>query len=357
MQNLNLSNRMLVGFLLLTAQTLGNAQSPINSDEQWAAINLQVTDELVIPAYQNLAESAQLLRDVTVNFCEVPDEDSLLAARQAFNASMDNWQTIQHIQFGPVTYFNWNFRMQYWPDERGTANRQFTALLAAENEDILSADNFARQSVGVQGLPTLERLLYEETALADFQSTPYSCRLAVTVANNILEISTGVTERWTDEYRAVVMDPVSGGVYENSQDLSIEFLRALQEALAKIRDLKLSPVVGESLDSLRVRSAESWRSERSLRNIQLNLAALETLFMSYSLAFQETDVNAVLSAFSQMQETLTELPASFAAISQDAVLYAQLQELFEQADTLHEALESAIKNTELYLGFNSLDGD
>ncbi len=357
MQVVNFTYRLLFGLLVLSAQTIASAQDQISSDEQWAAINLQVTDELVIPAYRDLADKAQQLLESTTAFCQSPQQDSLLTTQQAFNSTMDSWQSIQHIQFGPVTYFNWNFRMQYWPDERGTANRQFTALLAAENEDILSADNFARQSVGVQGLPILERLLYEDTALNDFQSTPYLCRLAVTIATNIMEISSGVSERWTDEYRAVVLDPDSGGVYENSLDLSIEFLKALQEALAKIRDLKISPVVGESADALRLRSAESWRSQRSLRNIQLDIMALESLFVAYTEAFQAADVNAVLAAFADIKQSLMELPSSFEEASQNEAGYAQLQTLLVQADALHEALEAGIKNTDLYLGFNSLDGD
>jgi len=343
--------------LFLSGCQLALGQNLITRDEDWTAINIVVTDELVIPAYQNLESRSLELISATESFCfdlSVPNLDLL---KNAYQQSMSAWQAIQHIQFGPITYFNWNYRMQYWPDDRGTSGRQLSSLIASEDETLLVSDSFARQSVGVQGLPALERILYNDDALIEFQNNNYLCLLSGTIARNINEISSGVSQRWQDEFRALVLDPVTGGVYENAEDLSIDFLKSLQEAIAKIRDQKLAPALGESLASSRIRAAESWRSEKSLANIKNNLSNLESLFSAYTVAFHEEDVTAVTEVFADLVMTLSTFPDSMSIVLTNEGQYNQVQALHSEVEALHEALETALKNTDLYLGFNSLDGD
>lgn len=343
--------------LFLVASPLTHAQNLITRDEDWTAINIVVTDELIIPAYQNLESQSVQLISAADNFCSDINALNLNSLKNSYQQTMLAWQAIQHIQFGPITYFNWNYRMQYWPDERGAGVRQLDALIAAQDETVLSSSTFPRQSVGVQGLPALERILYEDNALSEFQNNAYLCSLTETIARNINEISAGVTQRWVDEYRALVLDPAEGGFYEDAEDLSIDFLKALQESIAKIRDLKLAPVLGESIASARTRSAESWRSESSLANIKSNLGSLELLFSAYSAAFHDEDTAAILEVFTELAVTLAALPDSLATSLLNDVQYVQLQALHSEVEALHEALETALKNTDLYLGFNSLDGD
>ncbi len=351
-----LTKLMLTGlFSVMTLQVY--AQNLITTDDGWTAINLTVTDELVIPAYQRMESQSLELIEAMDSFCEDINEQNLTLLKSSYTESMSSWQAIQHIQFGPITYFNWNYRMQYWPDERGTGGRQLDALITAGEIEILASENFARQSVGIQGLPALERLLYNEDALSEFQNNDYLCQLSRTIARNINEISAGVRQRWTDEYRDVVADPVADGFYEDAEDLSIDFLKALQEAIAKIRDLKLAPVLGESFARARIREAESWRSEQSLANIKINLPNLEQLFAAYVTAFHDEDVAAVLLAFNDLNVQLSSLPDALAIALSDEAQYEQILDLHTGVEALHEALETALKNTDLYLGFNSLDGD
>jgi predicted lipoprotein len=351
-------NKLLAGSVLFVCSSqLAFGQNLITRDEDWTAINITVTDELVIPAYQHLqAQSSELIRAAEI-FCAGLTASNLANLQNAYLETMAAWQAIQHIQFGPITYFNWNYRMQYWPDERGTSGRQLDALIAAADEAILSSNSFARQSVGVQGLPALERVLYANDALGKFQDNDYLCLLSMTIARNINEISSGVNQRWVDEYRALVLDPVADGLYEDAEDLSIDFLKALQESIAKIRDLKLLPVIGESFSASRNRSAESWRSENSLANIKNNIVSLEQLFLAYMAAFHEEDNVAVTEKFTEITQILNSLPDSLSAALENEEQYNQVQSLYAGVDALHEALETALKNTDLYLGFNSLDGD
>ncbi len=338
-------------------QQIAFAQNVISSEDDWKQLNLTATDEIIIPAYQNLSEATLSLSMESESFCSDRSADNLAKFKAAFYQSMDAWQAIQSVQFGPITYFNWNYRIQYWPDDRGTSGRQLTALIASADTSVLNSESFARQSVGIQGLPALERILFDEDSLNEFQTNDYLCELSQAIAANLNEISEGVSNRWIDEYRAIVLNPSESGFYENSEDLTIDYLKALQESIAKIRDLKLAPALGASYEAARIREAESWRSDYSLANIKVNLSNLQSLFAVFSSAFYPEDVENIELAFSTLSETSMALPDSLSAALLNEVLYVEVKELHDEVDALHEALEKALKNTDLYLGFNSLDGD
>src|SRR5690606_33040032 len=121
------------------------------TNTDWTTVNLAVVDAHVIPSYNAFAVAAAALEESAAGFCAAPTAASLETLRAGYHATMDAWQSVQHIQFGPITYFNWNFRVQFWPDDNGTASRQLTALIAARDDSVLQPETFARQSVGVQG--------------------------------------------------------------------------------------------------------------------------------------------------------------------------------------------------------------
>jgi predicted lipoprotein len=213
----------------------------------------------------------------------------------------------------------------------------------------------------VQGFPALERLLFEADALAQLQAQPFRCQLVEAIAANIATIADGIAQRWSGEFRGVIADPAQSGQFENAQDATVDFYKALVESVRRYQQQKLEPVLGESRQQVRERRAESWRSQRSLRNLKLDVAALQHLFTAgtpaLSTALPADAVASVDAAFTALQQTLAPLPDDFAPLLTDAAGYAQLQTVVTQLDALYEALEAALKRTDLYLGFNSLDGD
>ncbi|MEY4640614.1 MAG: hypothetical protein RLZZ227_608 [Pseudomonadota bacterium] len=348
---------------LLTAGLLSLIAGAVAAqpNTNWTEINLALTDAHVIPSYRAFAVAAEELNAEAAAFCPAINDDSLSALQAQFHAAMDGWQSVQHIQFGPITYFNWNFRIQYWPDDNGTGARQLNALIAAKDPAVLATDAFDRQSVGVQGFQALEDLLFDDTSLADLQADPYRCQVVQAIAANIAEIAGGVSERWENEFRTTVETADERGFFESAEDATIDYMKALVEPVRRLQQQKLEAVLGDSPDAARVRRAESWRSERTLRNLKLNVAALEQQFSAsdpaLSSVLQPADVELVDAAFAKVSAALAAQPDSLeAALAVDGG-HAALLDIAVQLDALYEALEAALKNTDLYLGFNSLDGD
>jgi len=333
-------------------------------NENWTEVNLSVTDYQVIPAYAAFDRAAQGLGRAAGGFCGDINADSLSAFRNGYHAAMDAWQGIQHIQFGPITYFYWNFRLQYWPDEKGTSARQLDDLIASADPELLSSDSFPRESVGVQGFPALERLLFEDDSLQALQADPYRCQVAQTIARNIAEIAAGVHQRWVEEFRTTVANADERGFFESAQDATVDFLKAQIEPVRRVQQQKLEAVIGEAFGRQRIRRAESWRSERSLRNLKLNVAALEHQFngsgedpVLLNSVLQAGDIVTINGVFADLAASLDAVPDSLAEALETEAGYDRVKTVVTNLDRLFEALEAALKNTDLYLGFNSLDGD
>jgi predicted lipoprotein len=132
----------------------------------------------------------------------------------------------------------------------------------------------------------------------------------------------------------------------------------------RIHQQKIEEVIGESAGRERVRRGESWRSARSIRNIRMNLTALENFFTgSADSDFQlynvlrADDVEVISANFDSLLEVLDEMPDALGVVLAQDDGREQIQDVADKLDALFESLEAGLKNTDLYLGFNSLDGD
>jgi thioredoxin-like negative regulator of GroEL len=69
------------------------------------------------------------------------------------------------------------------------------------------------------------------------------------------------------------------------------------------------------------------------------------------------DLPDIQQAFAKLQQDLAATPDSMNTAVKSAEGYAALKQVDADLDALFELLEAAVKKTDLYLGFNSLDGD
>ena len=61
--------------------------------------------------------------------------------------------------------------------------------------------------------------------------------------------------------------------------------------------------------------------------------------------------------FSELADSLDALPDSYTAALDADGGRENIEQVVVLLDALFESMEAALKNTDLYLGFNSLDGD
>lgn len=347
----------------------------------WRDLNRAVVDGHIIPRYQVLARATSNLDTGIRGLCERPTESGLALVRKGFGMTLDAWNGISHIRFGPVETDQRYFRFQLWPDRRGTGQRQVRQLLADQDGARLEPAAFATESVAVQGLSTLELLLFPETdvGLADFASeggVDYRCRFALTIGRNLAEMAAATLADWTrgpHPYRLTLLEPglatgatspASQSRFTDDRAVSAELLKALNTGAQVVHQLKLAEPLGASTEGASSNKAESWRSRRSLANVCTNLRALEHLYatgfaprLSASTESAEIDQGLALTLAAAVNACLSQ-PGSLLDEAPSADRRKALEDLRDLAAALQARSGKGLAETlELTLGFNSLDGD
>ena len=68
-------------------------------------------------------------------------KETLHDAQDAFQTNALDWQQVQWLNFGPVTYFMRYYAFEYWPDKKGVTQRQLRAL-AQGDPSVMDAPKF-----------------------------------------------------------------------------------------------------------------------------------------------------------------------------------------------------------------------
>ena len=339
------------------------------TQEQWRAFNLQTVDHYILPAYQSLAIKAQQLKQASQTVCKDPKNNSaenLASTRLAFHETMDAWQHIQNVQFGPIQILMRNYSMQFWPDKKNHVSKQLAQLLSSQDPQALSDAEFHKASVSIKGLPAIERFLFEQDASQALLEKPFHCQVLMRIATYTAESAQAIANEWQEMKQHFVDTQQEDSYFEDDMDAAISLLKSLIEPIEVIRDLKLLRPMGSEFGQQRVTRLESWRSERSLRNIQLNIASLWQLYQGTDSETERGGLSALLDQqthasikeqFALLQQQLATIPDPIEQSMETREGYAALAEMSQSLKALHEQLESAVAGLGLHLGFNSRDGD
>lgn len=248
----------------------------------YQSFNVKFAAATVVPGYRTLAARASEQEAALAHLCREPDAAGLAAARKAFQAVMDAWMQVQHVTWGPVQIAFRRERFDYWPERRGEVDRALAGLFAKDDASVLAPAAFAKQSVAVQGLPALERLLFADDAPTDFTRRDavgrFRCALAVAIGHNLAGIAGDVAGEWQTKVLPALA--AGGSIYFAGPKAATKlFLTDLQNLVQSVSDLKLQAVLGPSLTAARPDLAESRRSGRASRNIVENLEIARRMYV------------------------------------------------------------------------------
>tara|TARA_R110002167_G_scaffold37563_12_gene117665 strand:+ start:1603 stop:2721 length:1119 start_codon:yes stop_codon:yes gene_type:complete len=335
-----------------------NPLNPESRIEDWHSFNINTVNNYIIPAYENLDKSSQLLNASIDKLCLQPKNspELLNQAREAFHQTMDSWQFIQNIQFGPIQTLMRNYSMQFWPDKKNHVGKHLDSLLETNDPATLSVDEFHKASVSIKGLPAIERFLFEKNQLQELQNNPFHCQVLQRISSYTANTGHALVVEWQDmknQFSNVSED----GYYESDIDASTALLKALVEPIEVIRDLKLLRPLGSEFGQQKMKRLESWRSQRSLRNIQMNIESLNQFYTHLSKLVDTTE-NALIN--DQFKKTLLQISTIKSPIESSIKTETGFQDINNLSDslkTLHVLLENAVTNQGMHLGFNSRDGD
>ncbi|WP_067868551.1 imelysin family protein [Neptuniibacter marinus] len=335
------------------------------SQERWLKLNQAAVNEHILPSYNALAEKSKTLAMASASLCAAPSEENLRNAEAHFIDTLNAWQGIQHVQFGPIELLMRNFTIQFWPDKKNLTSKQLNIILKNQDPASLEPEFFRTASIAVKGLPAMERILFADDALKQIEENPYRCQFLQSVSDYLV-IQTDNTNKEWQEYKQEFSTLISEeGIYENAQEASIDIMKAQVEPLEVIRDLKILRPLGNK-GKAKARRLESWRSKNALQNIQMNIQSLHHLYSGlkdYNLfqLLKEEGANDLADSIEQqfitIETTLGKIPTPLSLHLKEPKVKEQLLLIAQELKQLHESLDKTMPALGLQLGFNSRDGD
>lgn len=353
-------------FLAFLAALLAVSPVALAADPAaYRQLNSDLVTHHVIPRYAALDEATRRLDEAARAYCGTPSDAGFATLRDAYAGASDAWQSVQHLRFGPVDLFMRQQRFAMWPDPRNTVGRQLGEMLKSGDRDRISQKSFDTGSVAVQGLPALERLLYDETPPNGF-----ACEAVTAIAGNLAGMATDVARGWREDYaRTVGQAGEAGTHYQSASEATLDLFKSLHAAVELVADHKLARPLGGSARDSRPQLGEAWRSGRSMENIRLNLRAAQALYLGEGggqgfghfvrdVAGDKKLDDLFRRAFRQTIATADSVSLPLKEAVKDEKERAKLVQLAKEAMALKQLLATRLTTAlDIPLGFNALDGD
>ncbi len=330
-------------------------------DPDFAAMTKAVTDRVIVPAYEALASATAALSAATRSACAdpaaAPDK-----VRNVFAAAMAAWQRAQPISFGPIADGSRANRIEYWPDKRGTGQRQVRRALAEKDPGLVAPGGLDGKSVALQGLATYETLMFGDAP------GEYACAFAAAIADFQKDLAAALLADWTKPggFAETMHTAATGNAhYRDAREAATDILKSAAGILDVIIQQKLELPLGESLADASPHKAESWRTALSLTNVVANLATLRALFETKEgLRDQLARVGAgplgdgMIRSVDKAVGLARGIPLPLAQAVADPAARPKVEELLEAMRDLRILVRNPVADElRIVVGFNALDGD
>jgi hypothetical protein len=340
-------------------------------DDQFGLWLTDIATNHILVGYQELQDSASVLKQQSEDFCAViePSESDLDELKQVWRDTMSDWQTMQWLKVGPVLEDTRNFRLHYWPDNNDSVGRGVSKILSTSEE--VNEAYIAKQSVGAQGLPALEQLLYpiaSQDSLLIASDKEKRCQAVTAISANVATITTAINNGWQssgDNYYAQFIEGT--GDFTGQKDAVEEVVTNWVEQLELVKDEKMLVPLGNASPGLPL-EAEHRLSDSAVISIQQNVAAFKVIYTAgdgygfdnilNDYLEQNSIANEMLAAIDASIEETTNLQGSYDELLKTAEGRATIDANINAIRAIRDILTvDFVQATDINIGFNANDGD
>lgn len=347
-----LTRRQTLATLLAAGMATAITARPARAAD-FGAFNTGYAELVVLPAFVGLVEAAAGLQNAAKTGCANPEMPDLAVLQQGFHDAADAWADAQMFRLGPLADGQRAERFAYWPERRNVIDKQLATLLADQKTVSLDATRLGGSSVAVQGLPALERMLYREEPIS-----PAGCAVITAIAGNLKNIADEVLAAWQESKSAPA--PYAA----NPAEATTQFYTNLLTLLQVVAEQKIGAPLGGDIAAAKPKSAEQWRSARSLNNIRRNLAAAQLAFFGeggFATLLggdQQALRDSITKAFDDATAAADAAGDDLSADVTDEARRHLVTELLVKVNHLRDLLRQDVPPViGITLGFNELDGD
>jgi predicted lipoprotein len=334
----------LVGITGCAASNSAQVIAPQISTHQSQAVYLVEFD-----AAQQFSVKAHELEASFNQYCA--GNNSLENVQQSWRETASKWMALQGQDRGPIDALAQNWNIQFWPDKKNTTGLKMKGLVATSEP--LSSAFMSEQSVAVQGLGSLEWLLFDESSPVFHDTSTEVCRVGNAMTENFASNSQIILTAWQQ----------NPWLELDAQAWQSEYLSLIANQLAFSTSKLERPLA--SIGSPRPYFSEAWRSKYSLHLLRLNIETLSSLYH-----VDGNGLDTLLRA--QGSESLADrIDNQFAVLLDNWPLHDDLFDSLQTRTGYQQALgllnklkqldyllnQEAAAALGVVIGFNSTDGD
>ena len=365
--------RPLCVFLSVVLSMAANVSSSQAQNIKPDAI-LTTTETLISSIYQpsfgEFSTDALNLKNSVSQLCITPSTRLLAQSRNHFSITARSFSKIEPFRIGPMVDENRYHRIFYWPDSRNAGERQLRKLLNEATAKPQDESSIAQKSVAVQGLPALERLLFDKASISELtnQATrPTRCHLAIAVASNLSKLAHEMDDEWSSEKIGIskrLLEPQQDdAMFRNRTEVLRSILTQLTTGMEFLIERKLRPLtLPDSITERVLRKSPFWKSNNTIENLYGNIMAMQGIAVGSGLSGLTTLEDEIQFEFRNALRHLDNLMRLNTSVTSNYLSTPEarnlLTALLSGLEALHITLVERL-STELgvHAGFNSEDGD
>jgi len=324
-----------------------------------------VVESWLLPRYDALLAAAKAQQEAWTSFCKAPSADGVAELKARFAAVSKDWSAVEFITFGPVMLSLRPDRFNLFPERRNAVGRSVAEIVADPTDERLQPERFFRLSAAVQGLPALERVLYDEGAVEALAAGPESarrCALGLAIANNLATIATELRSGWGNESEGLLAQLVAGKsdpvFFPDPNALLSQIVTDLAGAYQRVVDQRLLVVLGKNADEAKPLLADRRRSGLSKATIVASIDSAGALAAQLAQGLDGKSRESLTTLLDAAQAAAAGLPDDIG----EAATTAKGRRTLEGAVAAFKAAQAGIASPlasglGVPLGFNALDGD
>ncbi|MFG1478056.1 imelysin family protein [Xanthobacter sp. V4C-4] len=354
------ARKVLVGLVCAAAVSVSPARA---ANPPFDAV--AVIEGWLLPRYDALASTTDAQKSAWAGFCAKPEAAGVPALKEAYGKAADAWNAVEFVTFGPISQNLRPDRFSFFPDRRNGIARGMADMIGDTDAARLSPERFDQASAAIQGLPALERLLYDEGAAEALVAGPEAarrCAFGLAIATNLATIAHDVRAAWGDRSSGLLGGLAAGkgdpALFPDAAALPGMILTDLSGAFQRVTDTKILPVLGSGPSEAKPLAADNWRSGRSGRVAANMVKSADALLRAIATQMPSRPQWVVNKAATEADATADKLPADLGAAAQTASGAATLQAAIKTFKAAQLAVYRPMASYfGISLGFNALDGD
>ncbi|MBI0427472.1 imelysin family protein [Psychrobacter sp. NG27] len=307
-----------------------------------------VADEIVIPAYADVAKQSDLLNELAQKHCQQApvSGDELQSLRAQWLVLAQAWASAEMVNFGPATASMSNLYINYYPDERGLVHSGVADLIAANPK--LTPEQLADESAIVQGVPGLEEALYANDTLNAGQ-----CAYVISATSALSTRLKAIEKNWQQNATELLAIDKTAESDRGLNQWVNSLLSLIETMKSNAIDQPLG-LTGKAKGHLPAATAGQSRAIVNAKLDTINKAMTDPVLTAILNSNGESKVTDNLStALADTTTLLAQMPEDLAKADK-----ADQKALYDHLTTVTRLIKrQLIPALGIRVGFNSTDGD